>query len=106
MARTKKAIPSITVTGKRLVVADCIWRPTQKEIDAMESLGAVSFSAATLEAPGGFLFKSPKKANDAFGMAFTEPDKYGLDSLHDATRWYDPVGMGALAESVVNGKGG
>ena len=105
MARTKKPIPSITIEGKKLIVADCIWRPTQPEIDRMESLGAVSFSAATLEAPGGFVFKSSKAASKAFGKAFTEPEKYSLDSLPDATRWYDPVGMGALAESVVNGKG-
>lgn len=106
MAHTKKAIPSITVEGKKLIVADCIWRPTQQEIDRMESLGAVSFSAATLEAPGGFLFKSSQAAKKAFGAAFTADDVVGgLDSLPDATRWYDPVGMGELAASVVNGKG-
>ena len=105
MARTKKPIPSITVEGKKLIVADCIWRPTQPEIDRMESLGAVSFSAATLETPGGFVFKSPQAAKKAFGAAFTADDAVGgLDSLPDATRWYDPVGMSALAEAVVNGK--
>ena len=104
MARTKKAIPSITVEGKKLVVSNCVWRPTQKEIDQMESLGAVSFSAATPEVPGGFVFKSPRAADKAFGAAFNDADHYGLDSLPDATRWYDPD-MAALAESVVNGKG-
>ena len=105
MARTKKPIPSITVTGKQIIVAGCNWRPNQKEVDTMESLVAVSFSAATLETPGGFVFKSSQAAKKAFGAAFTEPEKYSLDSLPDATRWYDPVGMGALVEAVVNGKG-
>jgi len=103
--RAPKVIPTVTLDGARVVVAGCRWTPPKLTFEKMLQAGATSIGEATKDTAGVIAFPNDKKARAAFEGAFSEPNNWGVETLPDETQWHDSVGMGKLAEQIVNGKG-